>query len=240
MFRRATSPSTYRHNKLETVRLVLIPLMVIRHWFSSRCAIHSKRVSPRWRDRVPASRFRFPSRHVCRQTPGVHHRPLAQTDWSRAPPVRVDLKTPWRLSQKGSFQNSLRPPQGSLFDRGLKNFGVKASANRPDLFHGDCHQRSMAGYDYGGKRIFPPTGLSPVRQASLGSLHYPSIVAVPVGCRQWATNCREHLQQIFVRRVGRLHAALVPESAAPHRAATSLNRRKVSMCSSRLAMRYIG
>src|SRR5262249_14989806 len=31
-----------------------------------------------------------------------------------------------------------------------------------------------------------------------------------------------------------------PESAAPYRAATSLNRRKVSMCSSRLAMRYIG
>ena len=55
-----------------------------------------------------------------------------------------------------------------------------------------------------------------------------------------ATSCREHLQQTSVRTVGRLHAALVSESAAPHRAATSLNRRKVSMCSSRLAMRYIG
>jgi hypothetical protein len=30
------------------------------------------------------------------------------------------------------------------------------------------------------------------------------------------------------------------ERAAPQLAATSLNRRKVSMCSSRLAMRYIG
>ena len=57
---------------------------------------------------------------------------------------------------------------------------------------------------------------------------------------RWATSCREHLKQTSVRRVGRLHAALVSESAAPHRAATSLNRRKVSMCSSRLAMRYIG
>jgi hypothetical protein len=55
-----------------------------------------------------------------------------------------------------------------------------------------------------------------------------------------ATACREHLQQ-NIRSKGRSPTgALVSESAAPHRAATSLNRLKVSMCSSRLVMRYIG